>query len=339
MFVLSTLATGFDTIEFLRGRIPIDGVIGLSARDASGNERDLATIAGYREGAEAARGIGFIPVVSYGLDDPADVARLRALDMDVLLILGWQRLIPAWLIAHCARAAVGVHGSPFGITGGRGRSPQTWALLLGLTEFSLSLFAITPEPDAGHVFATARFPLTKADDIASSYRKASCVTAEMLAATYADGTLGANGVAQTGEVRYLPQRLPSDGEIDWSRSSDEIADFVRAQTRPYPGAFARAGETIVRIWRARSFDGATGALDPGRIAHRFADRAMLVGTGSGALLVDECDVSSHGFALSAGLTFDPCSFTQQMAAIVDRHNARYPDARLADAILRAAGRS
>lgn len=39
-------------------------------------------------------------------------------------------------------------------------------------------------------------------------------------------------------VRYLPKRTPGDGQIDWNRTNVEIYNFVRALTRPYPGAFS-----------------------------------------------------------------------------------------------------
>ncbi len=39
----------------------------------------------------------------------------------------------------------------------------------------------------------------------------------------------------------FPPRTEEDGLIDWRKSSKDIMNFVRAQTRPYPGAY-----TIVR---------------------------------------------------------------------------------------------
>jgi len=52
------------------------------------------------------------------------------------------------------------------------------------------------------------------------------------------------------EATYCPQRSPSDGEIDWTESSRQIRDFIRAQTRPYPGAFIRIAGKKAIIWDA-----------------------------------------------------------------------------------------
>lgn len=40
-----------------------------------------------------------------------------------------------------------------------------------------------------------------------------------------------------GKISYGSMRTAEDGVIDWSRTADEIYNFIRAQSRPYPGAF------------------------------------------------------------------------------------------------------
>src|ERR1043166_7284494 len=53
----------------------------------------------------------------------------------------------------------------------------------------------------------------------------------------------------TGE-RVLPRRRPADGKVDWSRPGAAVYDFVRALTRPYPGAFSWIDGRRWRIWQA-----------------------------------------------------------------------------------------
>ena len=48
----------------------------------------------------------------------------------------------------------------------------------------------------------------------------------------------------------MPQRAPEDGEINWDWSSKRIYDFIRAQTRPYPGAFTFVNKENIIIWKA-----------------------------------------------------------------------------------------
>ena len=48
-----------------------------------------------------------------------------------------------------------------------------------------------------------------------------------------------------------PKRVPADGIIDWETRAPYLYDWVRAQTRPYPGAFTYLGEDKVIVWGAR----------------------------------------------------------------------------------------
>ena len=47
-----------------------------------------------------------------------------------------------------------------------------------------------------------------------------------------------------------PQRNPADGEINWRLTSRQIYDFIRAQTKPYPGAFTHYEGERYSIWEA-----------------------------------------------------------------------------------------
>ena len=47
------------------------------------------------------------------------------------------------------------------------------------------------------------------------------------------------------------KRTPADGIIDWETRAPYLYDWVRAQTRPYPGAFTFLGDEKVIVWGAR----------------------------------------------------------------------------------------
>ena len=75
---------------------------------------------------------------------------------------------------------MGAHGSPLGITKGRGRSPQNWALILGLSTFYISIFKIDPGIDSGQIIETRSFTYSDFDDIKTSYYKVCLLTADMI---------------------------------------------------------------------------------------------------------------------------------------------------------------
>jgi len=318
-------------LRSLSRRLNFAGIISL-ARTAPGD-----AISGYRNLTSFAENIGcpLIAVSSYELAIERDRLQLERLNIDLLIVAGWQRLVPDWLIQHCSVGAIGAHGSVDGISGGRGRSPQNWALMGDAKEFFLSIFWIDAGVDSGAVIDTRSFSLTPLDDIRTSYHKASLLTAQMIADAYESGGLAKpNGAAQDQNGSYLPQRLPQDGAIDWKRKSDEIYNFVRALTRPYPGAFSGLprGGTIV-IWRARPFDYPyERECDPGEIAFLFDNGDLLIACGRGLILLEEVEFRSGGRPPAIGEVLPSADFRVQMEEIIERHRRKYPQLALSPRI-------
>lgn len=277
----------------------------------------------------------YTALASYSMESKADRKTLLALEIDVLLVVGWQRLIPGWLIQHCRIGAIGAHGSPFGITRGRGRSPQTWALILGKTRFSVSIFFITPDIDSGPIIDSSSFKLNNFDDIRTSYLKSGDAIAELISKSLSNGKIQRREArSQDSRAAYLPKRLPEDGEVDWSRSTRQTHNFVRALTRPYPGAFSNLKGSKLIIWRARPFSATKDKSVPGTIGRVFHDGSFLVKTADGWILVDEHEWVGSRQTINAGVVLPSCDFSRQMRQIIKRHETRYPGLPIHPEILR-----
>ncbi len=326
IYFLSTLGIGIDYCEMIKQQVPIAGIIGLSDRPATD------AISGYVCHADycAQNGFDFVPVESYALKADEDKAKLLALPIDVLIIGGWQRLIPDWLIQHCRLGVIGSHGSAYGITGGRGRSPEGWALISGKRTFSISIFRVDPGCDSGEVIATRQYPLSPLDDIHSATTQTLAHTADMTIECLRHCRGRITGVTQTGTARYLPQRIPADGAIDWRRSATEIHNFVRALARPYPGAFVELADGVkLMIWR--SIPMATlpsqTAQSPGSVLRLLSQNGrFIVQTGSGVLCVTEFTIAPTGAAeVVAGAVLPSVDFHRQMDDIFARHRRKHPD--------------
>lgn len=329
IYALCAVSAGVDTLRMIANQIPLAGVIGLTEREVT------SAISGYTDmpSVSHALRLPFTPVSSYNLADAGDIERLKALSIDVLIVAGWQRLVPKWLIEHCRIGCIGAHGSPEGIFGGRGRSPQNWALIAGADHFEISIFFIDPGVDSGPVIGTRRFQLTDRDDIVSSYLKVNMSIADMLLEAFRSGAI-AERRAQEQPVgaHYLPQRVPADGAIDWRRSAVDICRFVAALTRPYPGAFAINGDDNVTIWRARPFVVEHKPLEPGQVVFRSVSNQLIVQTGDGLVLIDDYETS--GRPVETSTHFTSADFRAQQREIIDRHNLRYPEFPVSDLIRR-----
>jgi methionyl-tRNA formyltransferase len=230
---------------------------------------------------------------TYALTDPEDVAFFRDHQFDLLIQGGWQRLFPPPVLETLRVGAVGVHGSADFLPKGRGRSPLNWSLIEGRRRFLLHLFMIKAGVDDGDVFAVEDFDITPFDDIETLYLKVAICTRRMLVRHLPDLLAGQIETRpQVGTPSYYPKRSPEDGRIDWeSMDVHQIYDFIRAQTRPYPGAFGPLDGRTLRIWKARPFDTRIDypGAGYGAVVERFGER-LLVNCRGGLLLVEDYDV-------------------------------------------------
>lgn len=194
VLALCTTLSGLDAVnEVLRQGLQISAIAGLHPKSADpekvSNWTDIRPLA-------LANKIPYCYVNDYSLRNPEDKKQLMGLEVDIIWVTGWQRLIPAWLINHCRYGTLGVHGSPDGIHGGRGRSPQNWALMLGITHFDLSLFKITPGVDNGPILTSKTIYYNEYDDIATSHHRVALATAEMIREVLLEPRRLNDGVAQ-----------------------------------------------------------------------------------------------------------------------------------------------
>ncbi len=331
VFVLNTIEAGIDVLNLIRAEVEIAGYIGLLEKSGNTN------ISGFVNGKDRCGelGIPYIECNSYNLSSQSDIQQISKLDIDVLLVLGWQRLVPKWLLNHCKVCAVGIHGSPFGIVKGRGRSPQNWAFILGQKRFELSIFKITEGVDDGEIIATRSFNFEDSEDIRTTYIKNSILTATMLTEAFKNNSFAEKGKVQHDELaEYLPQRRPEDGHIDWERKPGEIHQFIKALTRPYPGAYTFFEDVKIEIWRSVPFTtNEYSGYAYGTIIGIMAQGELIVKCNGGFILVREFSLSEDVCLQDlVGRVLSSKSFVEQMKQIVERHKRKRPDQKLSSLI-------
>jgi len=239
----------------------------------------------------------------YSMDD-SDVDFFEELDGDLMIVNGWNRIIPGEILDTFSYGVLGNHGSAFGLPKGRGRSPLNWSLIEELDRFLLSIIRLDADVDAGAVAATRKFDINQFDTIQSLYYKVSLSIEEMLLDVIPPILRGTHEFEpQEGEPTYYPKRTPDDGELHWAEPVDDIYNLVRAVTQPYPGAFTFHEGDRVDIWAVRPFSTDFGHdAAPGEIIAAFHTDEFIVSTPDGAVLVTEWE--ADGWQPEAGMVFD-----------------------------------
>jgi len=175
---------------------------------------------------------------------------LGALEPELFVAIGWYHMIPAALRSLASRGCVGIHASL--LPRFRGGAPLVWAMIQGEAETGVSLFHFSGGVDDGDIIGQRAFPITDADTIRELLEKAESASLDLLREfipKLAAGTAPRIRQREADATRF-PQRSPGDGRIDWSWDPRRIRNFIRAQTRPYPGAFTVIGDRKVVIWDA-----------------------------------------------------------------------------------------
>lgn len=181
---------------------------------------------------------------------PASVALLRSLDLDVLFVIGWSQILRKDALATARIGVVGAHASL--LPANRGSAPINWALIRGERETGNSLLWLAESVDAGAVIDQVSFGITPYDTCTSLYDRVAITNRDMLLRLSSRLIAGERpGVPQPVSTDpVLPRRRPADGLLDWAHPSTRVYDFVRALTRPYPGAFGQLEGRRWKVWQA-----------------------------------------------------------------------------------------
>ena len=118
------------------------------------------------------------------------------------------------------------------------------------------MFRLTARADDGDICGLRTIEITAHDNAQTLYEKVMFWGARLFADTVtalSAGTLVASK-QKTKFAEYYPQRTPDDGIIDFSGSVEEVSNFIRAQSRPYPGAFTFLDGRRCFVWQAIPFD-------------------------------------------------------------------------------------
>jgi len=248
-----------------------------------------AQVAGYMDFAPlcAELGVPYHPLSRYDFGAPEDQAMLAGLGLDVLLTLGWNRLLPEPVLDLPRLGVIGSHTSPAALPFGRGRAPVVWSIVLGMAQVTCQLLKLDRGTDTGAVLARRSVPVGPDDTTRIMYCKIAAAQTAMIPeaiARLAEGSaLPPSGLPEL----ELPKRGPEDANIRWADPAPSIHNLVRAVSRPFHGAFFTAGDAPQVLWQTRLWDTELPPGAPGEVAALFDAGVALVRAGQGGLLLLE----------------------------------------------------
>jgi methionyl-tRNA formyltransferase len=179
--------------------------------------------------------------------------RLAAIQPKAIIVVGYGRIIPQWMLDLPALGNINLHASL--LPKYRGAAPLQWAIAKGETVTGVTTMRLDAGLDTGDIL------------LQQQLRIAPDATSETIAPELA--SMGANLMVETlrglhaGAIQsrkqddslasLAPILKKEDGLVDFSRPANEICNRLRG-FQPWPGAYTRFRGKTLEIMKARPLD-------------------------------------------------------------------------------------
>jgi methionyl-tRNA formyltransferase len=214
---------------------------------------------------------------------------IRKLEPDAIFVVGWSQLVHDDFLAIVHGGGVfGMH--PTLLPRHRGRAPIPWAILTGLARTGVTLFQILDATaDSGLIVGQRVVEIAPDETATTLFEKLANAHVDLIREYAPKLRMGGAPRFPQDELRASswPKRTPADGIIDWDTRAPYLYDWVRAQTRPYPGAFTWFGEDKIVVWRASAVE-LQAEASAGMIVSEQPE-GVIVACGEGGLLLEEVE--------------------------------------------------
>src|SRR5208282_563910 len=169
---------------------------------------------------------------------------LVSIKPDAIIVVGYGRLIPQWMIDLPRLEVLNLHASL--LPKYRGAAPIQWAVASGETVTGVTTMRIDAGLDTGDILMQREIPIGPDDTAETLGPQMASLGAELMVATL-------RGV-ENGDVRPIPQDQAQatlapilkkdDGRMDFTRRAGDLFNRLRG-FQPWPGAFTSfKGKTL-----------------------------------------------------------------------------------------------
>jgi methionyl-tRNA formyltransferase len=201
--------------------------------------------------------------------------RLVAIAPDAIIVVGYGRIIPQWMIDLPRLGNLNLHASL--LPKYRGAAPIQWAIANGESTTGVTSMRIDAGLDTGDILLQRELPIAAEDTSETLGPKLALIGAEVMAETLRG--LDRGGIHPTpqddSKATLAPILTKEDGRIDFARNAQELFNRLRG-FQPWPGAFTVFKGKTLRVHRAQPVL-APLQLTPAEIA--IEGTRLLVGCG------------------------------------------------------------
>ncbi|MEO3973697.1 methionyl-tRNA formyltransferase [Streptomyces sp. CAU 1734] len=208
-------------------------------------------------------------------DDQELLDTLKRAEPDLIVANNWRTWLPPEIHDLPRYGTLNVHDSL--LPAYAGFSPLIWALINGESEVGVTAHRMNGELDAGEILLQRAVPVGPEDTATDLFHR----TVDLIGPIVTESL----ELIDSGTARWTPQdrsgasffhkRSLEDSRIDWTWTAEELSRLVRAQSDPYPNAYAFHRGERLRILSAVPSAANYGGT-PGRIFIPEGDGVVIV---------------------------------------------------------------
>jgi methionyl-tRNA formyltransferase len=163
-------------------------------------------------------------------------AELKSYQADLQIVVAF-RMLPEAVWAMPPLGTFNLHASL--LPQYRGAAPINWAVINGETETGLTTFFLKQEIDTGDVILQEKEPIFATDNVGTVYERLMHKGAKLVIETVElikTGNYSLTNQEKMGEVKHAPKIFKETCELDFSKTTEALHNFVRGLS-PYPAAW------------------------------------------------------------------------------------------------------
>jgi len=214
-------------------------------------------------------------------------SQLGALHPDAIIVVGYGRIIPQWMIDLPRFGNINLHASL--LPKYRGAAPIQWAIARGESMTGVTTMRIDAGLDTGDILLQKEVAVAPDDTAETLTPRLAAIGAELMMETLQRLEAGTVHPRQQDHSKstLAPILRKEDGRIDFQRTAKEICDRLRG-FQPWPGAFASFRKKNLHLWSGRPTE---SKLAGGELV--VTDDRLIVGCGQ-ATALELIDVQPEG---------------------------------------------
>ncbi|KYG75804.1 methionyl-tRNA formyltransferase [Roseivirga spongicola] len=227
-----------------------------------------------------------IPVLQpTNLKSPEFIEELKSYNANLQVVVAF-RMLPEMVWNMPEIGTFNLHASL--LPQYRGAAPINWAIINGEKETGVTTFFLKHEIDTGNIIFQEKEPIEEDDNVGDLYgrlmeRGAGLVLKTVQAIQEDDYPQDPQD--QSGEIKHAPKIFKETCEIDWSKTSEKVYNFIRGLS-PYPAAWTMINGTQFKIYKAEKLELTSAGEKPGDYA--TDNKSYLhIQTGGSALSIKE----------------------------------------------------